>query len=110
MGRHRQWPLYFLRQLTPLTTEPRPEPSKRKFSLTNGITYLDEGTLSFMLASYIEEADNRVIIDTAQFHGAAGHIGIRRRRHGPFVTGNLNKSVHEVNITDILALAQRARL
>ena len=71
-----------------------------------GVTFLDGGTLSFTLASYIEEADNLIIIDAAQLNSSPGDISVYVGNDmDRFVTGNRNKSVHEVNITDILALA-----
>ncbi len=70
------------------------------------ITYLDGGTLSFTLAGYIEEAGNLIIIDAAQLNSSPGVISVYEgEAMDKFVTGNRNKSVHEVNITDILSLA-----
>ena len=70
------------------------------------ITYLDGGTLSFTLAGYIEEAGNLIIIDAAQLNSSPGVISVYEgEAMDQFVTGNRNKSVHEVNITDILSLA-----
>lgn len=72
----------------------------------DGITFLDGGTLSFTLAGYIEEADNLIIIDAAQLNKSSGVISVYEGEEmDKFVTGNRNKSVHEVNITDILSLA-----
>ena len=70
------------------------------------ITYLDGGTLSFTLAGYIEEAGNLIIIDAAQLNSSPGVIKVYEgEAMDQFVTSNRNKSVHEVNITDILSLA-----
>lgn len=72
----------------------------------SNVRFLDGGTLSFTLAGYIEEADNLIIIDAAQLHDAPGKISVYEGDDmDRFVTGNRNKSVHEVNITDILALS-----
>lgn len=71
-----------------------------------GVTFLDGGTLSFTLAGYIDDADNLIIIDAAQLNDAPGQIAVYEGESmDRFVTGNRNKSVHEVNITDILALS-----
>jgi hydrogenase maturation protease len=73
---------------------------------TEDITYLDGGTLSFTLAGYIEEAGNLIIIDAAQLNSSPGVISVYEgEAMDQFVTSNRNKSVHEVNITDILCLA-----
>ena len=72
----------------------------------DGVTFLDGGTLSFTLAGYIEEADHLIIIDAAQLNSEPGVISVYEgEAMDQFVTSNRNKSVHEVNITDILSLA-----
>jgi hydrogenase maturation protease len=71
-----------------------------------GVTFLDGGTLSFVLSGFIEATDNLIIIDAAQLNSSPGVISVYEGEHmDQFVTSNRNKSVHEVNITDILALA-----
>ena len=72
----------------------------------DGVTFLDGGTLSFTLAGYIEDADHLIIIDAAQLNSSPGVISVYEgEAMDQFVSSNRNKSVHEVNITDILALA-----
>jgi hydrogenase maturation protease len=82
------------------------EKMQQEDSNLDGITYLDGGTLSFTLAGYIEEADNLIIIDAAQLNSSPGDISVFEGEDmDQFVSSNRNKSVHEVNITDILSLA-----
>jgi hydrogenase maturation protease len=82
------------------------EKMQQEDSNLDGITYLDGGTLSFTLAGYIEEADNLIIIDAAQLNSSSGDISVYEGGDmDQFVSSNRNKSVHEVNITDILSLA-----
>jgi len=82
------------------------ENMQKEYSDLNGVTFLDGGTLSFTLASYIEEADNLIIIDAAQLNSSPGDISVYEGEEmDQFVSSNRNKSVHEVNINDILALA-----
>ena len=79
---------------------------QKDYADLDGVTFLDGGTLSFTLAGYIEETDNLIIIDAAQLNSSPGVISVYEGEDmDQFVTGNRNKSVHEVNITDILALA-----
>jgi hydrogenase maturation protease len=79
---------------------------QQEYPELNGVTFLDGGTLSFVLAGYIEETDNLIIIDAAQINSSPGDISVYEGEDmDQFVTSNRNKSVHEVNITDILALA-----
>jgi len=70
------------------------------------VTFLDGGTLSFTLAGYIEDCDHLIIIDAAQLHSIPGTISVYEGDDmDRFITKNRNKSVHEVNVTDILALS-----
>ncbi len=70
------------------------------------VTLIDGGTLSFTLAEFIEAADNLIIIDAAQLKREPGTIALfEGQAMDQFVSANRNKSVHEVNINDILALA-----
>jgi hydrogenase maturation protease len=79
---------------------------QKEYADLSGVTFLDGGTLSFTLANYIEETDNLIIIDAAQLNSSPGEISVYEGENmDQFVNGNRNKSVHEVNINDILALA-----
>jgi len=79
---------------------------QKEYADLNGVSFLDGGTLSFTLAGYIEETDNLIIIDAAQLNSLAGDIAVYEgEQMDQFVSSNRNKSVHEVNINDILALA-----
>ena len=79
---------------------------QQEYPELSGVTFLDGGTLSFVLAGYIEAADNLIIIDAAQLNSSPGVISVYQGESmDQFVSSNRNKSVHEVNITDILALA-----
>lgn len=70
----------------------------------SNVTLLDGGTLSFTLASYIEDCENLIIIDAAQLHSPPGTIAVYEGDEmDRFINRNRNKSVHEVNVTDILA-------
>jgi len=70
------------------------------------VTFLDGGTLSFTLAGYIEQADNLIIVDAAQLNDTPGKVSVFEGDDmDRFISKNRNKSVHEVNITDILALS-----
>jgi hydrogenase maturation protease len=82
------------------------ENMQKECSDLDDVTFLDGGTLSFTLAGYIEEADNLIIIDAAQLNSSPGDILVYEGKEmDQFVSSNRNKSVHEVNINDILALA-----
>ncbi len=72
----------------------------------HGVTFMDGGTLSFTLAGYIEQSERLIIIDAAQLHDSPGTVAVFENEDmDRFISGNANKSVHEVNVTDILSLA-----
>lgn len=78
---------------------------QRHYRPVAGLRYLDGGTLSFTLAPEIEAADNLIVIDAAQMDATPGSIG-------SFVGGDLDRfvstgkrSVHEVGLSDLLAMA-----
>ena len=71
----------------------------------NGISFLDGGTLSFTLAPYIEDADNLVVIDAAELHAAPGEVQVFTGTEMDRFAGKTKRSVHEVSLGDLLAIA-----
>lgn len=70
------------------------------------VEYLDGGTLSFTLAGPIENADGLIVIDAAELGAEAGAIRcFQDRAMDDFVGGNRKRSVHEVSLLDLLAVA-----
>jgi hydrogenase maturation protease len=69
------------------------------------LTYLDGGTLSFTLAPYIEEADNLIVIDAAELGAAAGTVSVFCGEEMDRFAGKTKRSVHEVSLGDLLAIA-----
>jgi hydrogenase maturation protease len=69
------------------------------------VDYLDGGTLSFTLAGWIEEADNLVVIDAAQLGSAPGTVEVFEGVEMDRFAGRTKRSVHEVSLGDLLAIA-----
>jgi hydrogenase maturation protease len=69
------------------------------------VEYLDGGTLSFTLAAWIEEADNLVVIDAAQLDSAPGTVQVFEGDEMDRFAGRTKRSVHEVSLGDLLAMA-----
>ena len=69
------------------------------------IDYLDGGTLSFTLAPYIEEADNLIVIDAAELHAEPGTVQTFEGDEMDRFAGKTKRSVHEVSLGDLLAIA-----
>jgi len=71
-----------------------------------GVEYLDGGTLSFTLAAWIEEAHNLIVVDAAQLEAAPGTVQIFRGEAMERFAGRTKRSVHEVSLGDLLAIAR----
>ena len=69
------------------------------------VDYLDGGTLSFTLAGWIEEAEQLVVIDAAQLDSAPGTLQVFEGEEMDRFAGRTKRSVHEVSLGDLLAIA-----
>jgi hydrogenase maturation protease len=70
------------------------------------ITYMDGGTLSFTLAGPIEEATHLIVLDAAQLNQQAGHWQLfEGAQMDNFLGSNRKRSVHEVSLIDLMAIA-----
>ena len=70
-----------------------------------GVEYLDGGTLSFTLAPWIEEADNLIVIDAAELDAPPGTVEVFNGQEMDRFAGKTKRSVHEVSLGDLLAIA-----
>lgn len=71
------------------------------------VDYLDGGTLSFTLAVPIEAADALIVVDAAQLRSEPGSLRVFLGEDmDRFLTGNRKASVHEVGLTDLMAIAR----
>ena len=74
--------------------------------LSDDIEILDGGTLSFTLASPIEDADALIVVDAAQLKSAPGTLKVfEGEAMDAFLFGNRKSSVHEVSLTDLMSIA-----
>lgn len=70
------------------------------------VDYMDGGTLSFTLAQAIEDTDNLIVIDAAQLHAPAGTVHVfRDAEMDTFLGQHRKRSVHEVSLIDLMAVA-----
>jgi hydrogenase maturation protease len=71
------------------------------------VDLIDGGTLSFTLAVTIEEADSLIVVDAAQLKSPPGTLRLFQGEDmDNFLRGNRKSSVHEVGLTDLMAIAQ----
>jgi len=76
-----------------------------------GVTYLDGGTLSFTLAPDIEDCENLIVLDAAQFNEAPGTVSLLIGAEMDHFVSHGKRSVHEVGLVDLMAIARlRGRL
>jgi hydrogenase maturation protease len=69
------------------------------------VEYLDGGTQSFTLAAWIEDADNLIVIDAAELKSTPGTVEVFSGQEMDHFAGKTKRSVHEVSLGDLLAIA-----
>jgi hydrogenase maturation protease len=68
--------------------------------------FVDGGTLSFTLAQTIEDANRLIVIDAAELGAAPGTVRVYEgEAMDAFLGGNRKRSVHEVGLLDLMAIA-----
>ena len=77
----------------------------RHFPELADVSYLDGGTLSFTLAPWIEEADKLIVIDAAELKAAPGTVEVFEGPEMDRFSCKTKRSVHEVSLGDLLAIA-----
>ncbi len=77
-----------------------------RYPQIENVEYLDGGTLSFSLASWIETADRLIVLDAAEFHQPPGTVRILRNEEMDRFLGLPRRSVHEVSLLDLLDIAR----
>ncbi len=70
------------------------------------VTYLDGGTLSFTLATWIEECDHLIVFDAAEFHLPAGQVKTLTGKEMDAFLGASKRSAHEVGLLDLIDIAR----
>ena len=70
------------------------------------ITYLDGGTLSFSLATWIEDCTNLIVFDAAELHQPAGTVNTFIGNEMDDFLGQSKRSAHEVGLMDLMDIAR----
>jgi hydrogenase maturation protease len=69
--------------------------------------FVDAGTLSFSLLSYVEAADSMLVIDAADLDSSPGAIGLfEGAAMDEFLKTSRRRTVHEVGLLDLLDMAR----
>lgn len=72
----------------------------------SGVRFVDGGTLSFTLADLIESTPALIVIDAAEMKARPGSVELfEGARMDEFLGSERKRSVHEVSLLDLMALA-----
>ena len=71
-----------------------------------GLLYLDGGTLSFTLASYIEDCDRLIVFDAAELDSPPGSVKTLAGDAMDRFLGAARRSPHEVGLLDLFDIAR----
>jgi hydrogenase maturation protease len=70
------------------------------------VTYLDGGTLSFTLTSWIEKCNNLIVFDAAELHQPVGQVKTLVGEEMDEFLGASKRSAHEVGLLDLMDIAR----
>jgi len=77
-----------------------------EYSDIPNLTFLDGGTLSFTLATWIEDCDNLIVFDAAELHQPAGAVECYVGEAMDHFLGTSKRSAHEVGLLDLMDIAR----
>ena len=73
----------------------------------NAAEFVDGGTLSFSLLSYLESTDSMLVIDAADLNSTAGTVDLfEGAAMDEFLKTSRRRTVHEVGLIDLLDMAR----
>ena len=70
------------------------------------LTFVDGGTLSFTLATWIEECDSLIVFDAAELQMPAGSVKTFAGADMDAFLGAAKRSAHEVGLMDLMDIAR----
>jgi hydrogenase maturation protease len=79
---------------------------EKHFPTFPDVTYLDGGTLSFTLASEIEEHDHLLVLDAVELHARPGTLCCYEDEAMDHFLGTTKRSAHEVGLLDLMDIAR----
>ena len=77
-----------------------------EYSDIPNLTFLDGGTLSFTLASWIEDCTNLLVFDAAELNQPAGTVKSFIGNEMDDFLGSSKRSAHEVGLLDLIDIAR----
>ncbi len=70
------------------------------------LTFIDGGTLSFTLATWIEDCTNLIVFDATELHQPAGSVNTFVGAEMDHFLGNSKRSAHEVGLLDLMDITR----
>jgi len=77
-----------------------------KYPEIPNLTFLDGGTLSFTLATWIEDCTNLIVFDAAELHQPAGSVKTFVGYAMDEYLGSSKRSAHEIGLLDLIHIAR----
>ncbi len=77
-----------------------------QYPVIPNLTCLDGGTLSFTLATWIEDCDQFIVFDAAEFHQPTGTVRTLVGKDMDQFLGASKRSAHEVGLLDLMDIAR----
>lgn len=71
-----------------------------------GVTWMDGGTLSFSIATCVEDAEHLIVVDATELHSAPGTVRVFVDEEMDRMLGGHGRSIHEVGLMDLMNMAR----
>jgi hydrogenase maturation protease len=71
-----------------------------------GVTWMDGGTLSFSIATDVEDAENLIVVDATELHADPGTVQVFVGEEMDRMLGGHGRSIHEVGLMDLMNMAR----
>jgi hydrogenase maturation protease len=71
-----------------------------------GITWMDGGTLSFSIASDVEDAQHLIVVDATELKAEPGTVRVFVDEEMDAMLGGHGRSIHEVGLMDLMNMAR----
>ena len=85
------------------------EALRRRRADLPGVEFIDGGTMSFLLAAAIEDCDGLIVVDAGELKAEPGCVSVfEQSAMADFLGSNTKRSVHEVGLIDLMAVAALA--
>jgi hydrogenase maturation protease len=71
-----------------------------------GVTWMDGGTLSFSIASDVEDAECLIVVDATELRAEPGTVRVFVDEEMDRMLGGHGRSIHEVGLMDLMNMTQ----